>query len=263
MHDLDLDAYFDRIGHGGATLPTMATLEALLTAHTARIPFENLDALLHHPVRLDLPGLQEKLVQARRGGYCFEHATLFAAVLEALGFDIRRHSGRVIVFATPDQASRGHMFLTVKLDGRRWVVDPGFGLFGSRSPLPLDGTPVGTHRMSGLGRDWTLHANRDGTEFPAWLSTLDAENTIDFEMASHFVNTHPASHFTQRLLASALTPNGRVNVMNRSVNRISGATVESSDLPDRRALRALLATDFGFDLAEVETMHIPSDPDWR
>lgn len=50
------------------------------------IPFENLDILLGMPIRLDLQGVQLKLVDTRRGGYCFEHVTLFAAVLEALGF---------------------------------------------------------------------------------------------------------------------------------------------------------------------------------
>ena len=65
------------------SVPTRRSLE-LLEAHIAHIPFENFDVLLGRPVRLDLEGLQSKLVMSRRGGYCFEHATLFAAVLERL-----------------------------------------------------------------------------------------------------------------------------------------------------------------------------------
>ena len=89
---LDLDAYFDRIQWRGQAAPTYATLAKLLDAHIANIPFENFDVLLGRAVRLDLAGLQAKLVQARRGGYCFEHATLFAAVLDALGFEPIRHA---------------------------------------------------------------------------------------------------------------------------------------------------------------------------
>jgi N-hydroxyarylamine O-acetyltransferase len=76
--------------------PTFETLAGLLHAHMLRIQFENLDVLLGRPVRLDLDSLQDKLVRARRGGYCFEHATLFAAVLEKLGFQPVRHAARVV-----------------------------------------------------------------------------------------------------------------------------------------------------------------------
>jgi hypothetical protein len=40
-------------------------LRAIVAGQTAAIPFENLDVLAKQPVRLDLPALREKLVQAR------------------------------------------------------------------------------------------------------------------------------------------------------------------------------------------------------
>ena len=75
MPSFALDAYRERIGWRGDTPLTLATLTGLLRAHMNAIPFENLDPLLGRPVRLDLESLQRKLVHARRGGYCFEHAT--------------------------------------------------------------------------------------------------------------------------------------------------------------------------------------------
>ena len=65
------------------------------TAHTTTIPFENLDIVLGREVWIDLPGMQEKLLCQRRGGYCFEHNLLFAALLERLGFPVIRLAGRV------------------------------------------------------------------------------------------------------------------------------------------------------------------------
>ena len=50
---LDIDRYFERIGWGGDTRPTLGTLTGLLKAHMSSIPFENLDVLLHRPIRLD------------------------------------------------------------------------------------------------------------------------------------------------------------------------------------------------------------------
>ena len=96
---MNIDAYLTRIGYRDTLAPDFATLAALLDRHMTSIPFENLDVLLRVPPKLDLTALAAKLVDARRGGYCYEHATLFAHVLEATGFTVHRHSARVI--ATP------------------------------------------------------------------------------------------------------------------------------------------------------------------
>jgi N-hydroxyarylamine O-acetyltransferase len=267
VNTLDLTAYLDRVNWHGPTERTYATLAGLLDAHIAHIPFENFDVLLGRPVRLDLEGLQSKLVKCRRGGYCFEHATLFAAVLERLGFEPVRHAARVTVFQPLSEAARTHMFLSVELDGARFVIDPGFGPFGSNLPVPLDDVSVpvdrSTHRMAREGDLWVMHATRDGAEIPAWVSTLEIQYPVDFEMANHFTATHPASRFVNGILASAVTTEGRVNVMNRDVTVLRGRTAEKSTLPDRLALRVLLAKHFGFDLPEAETMRVPGVPDWR
>src|ERR1700691_1534010 len=112
---LNLDAYFERINWGAGTNPTFATMAGLVRARLFQIPFEKLDILLGRGVRLDLDSVQAKLVHAHRGGYCYEHATLFAAVLERLGFQPVRHAARVILFAPITRAPRTHMFLTVQL----------------------------------------------------------------------------------------------------------------------------------------------------
>lgn len=62
--DLDLEAYLSRIGFDGERAPTVATLRALVAAHTTSIPFENFEAVLGRPVPLDLETLQDKLVHA-------------------------------------------------------------------------------------------------------------------------------------------------------------------------------------------------------
>src|ERR1700733_1196880 len=123
----DLDAYMNRIEWGGETSPTLETVSGLLKAHMSSIPFENLDVLLGRSVRLDLDRITEKLVHARRGGYCFEHTMLFASVLETLGIHIIRHLARVVLLVPYAQAPRTHMFLTVNFPEGIFVLDPGFG----------------------------------------------------------------------------------------------------------------------------------------
>jgi N-hydroxyarylamine O-acetyltransferase len=265
---IDLDAYFDRIGWGDATTHGYATLAALLQAHMAHIPFENFDVLLGRPPRLDLEGLQAKLVTARRGGYCFEQATLFAAVLEALGFAPRRHSARVVLQAPRTESPRTHMFLTVPLPEATFVVDPGFGLLAPRDPVPLEeeAKVVGeseTHWMARDGDLWVLRVQTPDKTVDAWVSTLEPDHAVDFEMANHYTSTHPSSGFVNRLMLRAITAEGRVAVMNREVTIWRGRDRQSAQLGDRSALRALLSEHFGFDLPQVLQLRVPSIPEWQ
>ena len=264
---LDLDAYFERIGWDGATEPTYDTLAGLVRAHMAAIPFENIDVLLGRGVRLDLESLQAKLVRARRGGYCFEHATLMAAVLEQLSFHPNRHSARVTLVASHTTSPRGHMFLTVPLAEGRFVVDVGFGAQAPQFPVPLQDdeqrrTDDTTHWMTRDADRWVLRAKADGKTINAWVSTLEHDNPVDFEMANYYVATHPASPFVNRMLLCALTDEGRVTVMNRDVTIRRDNMPHVSQLADRAALRALLAEHFGFDLPEVERLRVPSIAEW-
>jgi len=83
-------------------------------------------------------------------------------------------------------------------------------------------------------------------------------------MGNHYTATHPDSPFVNRLMLRAVTPDGRISVMNRDVTvRRDGAPAQTSTLPDRAALRALLAERFGFDLPEVLQMRVPTIPEWR
>jgi len=264
---IDLDRYFARIGWGDPATPTFDTLAGLIEAHTATIPFENLDVLLNRPIRLDPRGLQAKLITNRRGGYCFEHATLLAGVLEAIGFNVTRHTARVVLFMPRSASPRGHMLLIVRLAEGEFVVDPGFAAFACRRPLPLvDGGRVASetmvHTMVREGRYWVLNVEREGASMEGWVTTLDADNAIDFEVGNHYMSTHPEAVMRNHLLLNALTRDGRVSVMNQEVTIRRGSGVQKSVLADRRALRTLIEENFGFDLPEIEAIKVPSIPDW-
>ena len=264
----DLDVYLPRIGWHGELRPDLATLAGLLDAHMSRIPFENLDVLLGRGVRLDLDSVQRKLVAARRGGYCFEHCTLFAAALETIGFEPMRHTARVVVAAPRRESPRTHMFLTVPVAGGVFVVDPGFGTLAPRVPVPLrEGVQVSaqtqTHWMARDGDLWVLRTQTLDNVVDCWVSAVEDDNLVDFEVGNHFTATHPSSSFVNRIMLRALTGDGRVSVMNRDVTIRRGAESRTLQLPDRAALRALLAEHFGFDLPEVESMRVPSIDEWR
>ena len=262
----DLDAYLGRIDYAGPRTLTYETLAGILAAHVANIPFEIFDVLLGRPIRLDPEGLQAKIVTARRGGHCVEHASLMYAALHAIGFDPIRHSARVVLFSPRHESVRQHMFLSVTIDGAAYVVDPGFGLFACPHPIPVDGTPVPisapTHRLVHEGDDWVLCVTRNGGETRGWISTMEEEYPVDFEMMHYYLVTHPASFYTHNLVASAVTKEGRVDIMNQEANIIRHGAAQHVHLADRKALRLLVAQHFGFDLPELETMKVDGVPGW-
>ncbi len=262
------DGYFERIGWSGPRTPTIDSLAGILRAHMARIPWENLDVLLGRGVSLDLDSIYDKLVVSKRGGYCFEQSTLLAAGLSHAGFSPVAHAARVILIRPRSEAPRTHMFLTVPVDGVRYMVDPGYGGYGPLVPMPLVADAVvcegrDRHRLVRREGEWVLEGEIEGAWKPFWTSTLEAGPPIDFVMANYYTSTHPQSAFATMLLMRALTPDGaRVTVANRDVTSARDGVFEKSQLADRAALRKLLADHFGIDLPDVERMRVPAIPEW-
>ena len=163
---LDLDGYLARLGTARRE-PDHDALAELHEAHVRTFTFDNIDVLLRQHPGVGLDAVQEKFVGRGRGGYCFEHSTIFAAALERLGYDVRRHLGRVGDPATGTQQGRTHMVVEVTVDGQRLLCDPGFGMSLLR-PIPLadgaedDYLPGWRYRVRRTpDGDWALDRHRE------------------------------------------------------------------------------------------------------
>lgn len=257
---IDLDAYFARIGYRGPRTPALATLRALHALHPAAIAFENLDPLLGRPVRLDLAALSAKLVGSRRGGYCFEHNTLFKAVLERLGFRVTGLVARVLwqVPAERLPGPRTHMVLLVDAEDGRWVVDVGFGGYLVAEPLRLvpdieQPTAAGLLRLVQADATFTLQVRLDAAWRDAYRFTLEPQLPIDYQVANWFTSAHPDSLFRNNLMIERLTPQARISLFNRRLTRRhADGRVEQEVLTTPEGLARVLAVAF-----ELEP---PADP---
>ncbi|MER5393859.1 arylamine N-acetyltransferase [Saccharopolyspora sp. NPDC002686] len=205
--DVDLDDYLARIGHPAVAGPSAEVLRSLHEAHVQAIPFENLDVVLRRYPAVELAAINDKLVHRKRGGYCFEHALLFAAVLERLGFDVERRMARV---HAEGSGYRTHMMLRVRVDGADYLADVGFGA-GMLSPMPLeDGAEVDQagwrHRIVRRGPLWSLQkAGESGWE-ELHASDAQPQRLSDYEVANHYVATHPKSPFVGKPVVFRLAP---------------------------------------------------------
>lgn len=220
---IDLDRYFARIGYHGPRTATLDTLNQIVCAHVQAIPFENLDVLLGRPIDLDLGAIQRKLIDGRRGGYCFEQNSFLLAVLTSLGFEARPLSGRFRHQRPRDYTpARTHLFLRVELEAS-WLVDVGAGGMSMASAIRIDTSePQPTpHEPRRLVREGNVifHQARLGDDWhDIYELTLEEMPPIDREVGNWYTSAHPRSHFKQRLMAACALPEGRrVSLLNREL----------------------------------------------
>jgi N-hydroxyarylamine O-acetyltransferase len=261
---VDLDGYLHRIEHRGGREPTLETLQALHLAHATHIPFENLDILLGRPIRIDLESLQAKLVAGERGGYCFEQNTLFGAVLSALGYEVTLLAARVRLGATR-VLPRTHMVLKVRSGGADWLADVGFGAAGLLLPLRFEAESevrqfAWTYRLAGdEAGHRVLRSLRDGAWTDLYAFGPEPQLPVDFEVANHYVSTHPQSRFVQTLTAQRVLQQERRTLVNRefSIERADG-TERRSLSEDADELLALLAEAFGLRFPAGTRFQVPA-----
>jgi N-hydroxyarylamine O-acetyltransferase len=246
---LDVQAYAARIDYHGDFTPSLETLRSLHMAHATHIPFENLDILLGRPIRLDLDSVSAKLIDARRGGYCFEQNALFAAVLEAAGFRVRRLAARVRSGATGVRP-RLHMLLAVEVDGGTWLVDVGFGADGLLHPLPpRPGDAVAqfawAYRIVSEGDLLVLQSRRPEGWLDLYSFTLEEQYPVDYEVSNHFTSTNATSIFVKMLMVQVPGPERRLILINRKLIERRAEGTSERLIEGDTALLEVLAGCFG------------------
>lgn len=254
-----VDAYLERIGYSGDLRPSAAVLAALHLAHATHIPFENLDVLRGVPIRLDLESLQGKLVDGRRGGYCYEHNLLFAAVLEDLGFPVTRLAARVRHRATRVNP-RTHMLLLVDADEAKWLADVGFGAEGLLLPVPFGAEQESrqfawTYRVAKSEDQWVLQSQHAEGWVDLYGFTLEPQLPIDYEIANHYTSTHPESRFVKGLTVQLPTPLARTALRNRELTVDTGGETTTRVMADDEEIRRVLGETFG--LPAPDDLRIP------
>jgi N-hydroxyarylamine O-acetyltransferase len=246
-------AYLDRIGVPDLQALDAGALRDLHLAHLRAVPFENLSIHLGEPISLDEAELADKIVRRRRGGFCYELNGAFACLLERLGARVRRVAARV-------HGGDGlgppfdHLALMVwPADGTGpWLADVGFGDH-STYPLLADARS----EQSDPGGRFKLAEAPDGdidvfrNDQPQYRFEPRERMLADFVPTCWWQQTSPRSHFTQSVVCSRMTDDGRVSLSGHRLIRTSGGQRDEENLPDDQAVLAAYRDHFGIQLSAV------------
>ncbi|CAL9316302.1 MULTISPECIES: arylamine N-acetyltransferase family protein [Streptomyces] len=272
MNSAQVDAYLRRLGVEHPAWPTVDVLRELHLCHLRTVPFENLSIHLGEEIVLEEERLLEKVVDARRGGFCYELNGAFAALLTALGYDVTLLAARVYGDGERLGNPYDHLALRVRtVDGGDWLADVGFG---AHSHLPLafgdrgeQEDPGGTFRIVEAGPDAAgvrgghdtveaadLDVIRDGR--PRYRLEVRPRVLGDFVIGAWWHSTSPVSHFTRSLVCSRVTEDGgRTTLSGRrlTVTSAEGAREERELGTDEEVLAAYRER-FGIALDRVPTL---------
>lgn len=245
---MNVTAYLKRINYQGPLVPSAETLRGLQVAHLLTVPFENLSIHAHEPIVLEDQALFRKIVERRRGGFCYEANGLFAALLRALGFEATMVSAEVARASGGFGQPFDHMALMVKLE-KRWLVDVGFG-DSFLEPLELDLSSAQVQgeqafRIATDGGYFVVLRQYDNEWKPEYRFTLHAYEYADFEEMCRYHQTSPQSHFTQNRICSLAALQGRITLTGMRFIVTTKGGREERTLASPKEYEEILREQFG------------------
>ncbi|MET9392176.1 arylamine N-acetyltransferase [Streptomyces sp. NPDC006624] len=272
MNSAQVDAYLRRLGAEHPAWPTADVLRELHLRHLRAVPFENLSIHLGEEIVLEEKRLLDKVVGARRGGFCYELNGSFGALLAALGYDVTLLAGRVYGDGGRLGVPYDHLALRVRtVDGGDWLADVGFG---AHSHLPLafgergeQEDPGGAFRIVEAGPDAAgvrgghdtveaadLDVTRDGRA--QYRLEVRPRTLGDFAVGAWWHSTSPESHFTRSLVCSRVTGDGgRITLSGRKVTSTAAdGTKEERELATDEEVLGMYREDFGIELGGVPVL---------
>lgn len=251
---MNTTTYLERIGYTGPTTPTLETLRGLHHAHLTAVPFENLDIHLSRRIELDICSIYEKIVNGRRGGFCYEVNGLFAELLRSLGFTVRLLSARYVTQDGGRGPAFDHLLVMVEME-QPWIADVAafrepYGLDEER--CELDGR---CSRISQRGDEYIL-ARKDIAHDWAdnWAFTLESRRFDEFAGMCHYHQTNPDSHFMRNRICSRATADSRISLINDLFITTDAHSRTEQPVKDVREWERMLREQFGVVLPAAEML---------
>lgn len=291
-----LEKYLSRIGLSqlagqGKDKPALsldrATLALIMEGQSRCIPFENIDVVMKKKISMSPADVEEKLVDDRRGGYCWEQNTLLRMALEKLGYEVTPVMCRVRWGKADDSEEPNtpytHLALIVRVktldidqDGggksksmsNCFLADVGFAGTNSMNPVDLgigsepQDLPEGRFRVvPSKHNDFhvlELQVKNDPNEWrPLYEWREELAPWVDQECSNWFSCTYPTARFTNQFFVCRIVGDERHHILNDQyvIRKGHGADkdVTNEQIKQKKRLLFLVVEIFGIDLDKVDT----------
>ncbi|QEL24751.1 arylamine N-acetyltransferase [Bosea sp. F3-2] len=247
-----LDAYLARIGIDRPVSLDLQSLSRLHYAHLMTFTWEALDAFMGWPSSITPASAFAKMVEGRRGGWCYEMNGLFGAALDALGFRVTRLCGGVKREELGDVAIGNHLTLRVDLD-RPYLAEVGVA-DAIIEPVPLAVGPI-----SQRGFDFSIAPAEDGwlrfNNHPHGIAPsfdFRADHSDEAAMAAThgWLMQDPGSPFTNALAVLRHTADGYVALQNDRLRSVTPGSVREQRITSADHLADTFETVFDLDVPQ-------------
>jgi N-hydroxyarylamine O-acetyltransferase len=245
-----LDAYLARIEVDRPVSLDVDSLSRLHRAHLMAFTWEALDAFMGWPSSIAPAAAFAKMVEGKRGGWCYEMNGLFGAALAALGFRVTRLCGGVDRETMGDIAIGNHLTLRIDLD-RPYLAEVGL------ADAIVDPVPLAVGPISQRGFDFSIASTNDG-----WLRfnnhAKGIAHSFDFRpdhsdeaaiaATLGWLTQDPGSPFTSALAILRHTADGYVALKNDCLRKVTPDSVNEQRITSADHLADTFETIFKLDI---------------
>ncbi|WP_420321369.1 arylamine N-acetyltransferase family protein [Flagellimonas sp.] len=216
---IDVEKYLERIHFSQSIKIDRDTLSLLQKSHLLSVPFENLDIHYGIPIELDIQRIYHKIMENKRGGFCYELNGLFNSLLNGIGFKSKLVSARTYGKDQQYSPEYDHLALIVHLDNEDILVDVGFGKF-SFEPLPIRLDTIISDTYGDFVFDKynathiRINEKTKDKSTPQYIFSKKERELLEFKRRCEFHQKSKDSHFTQKKVISIAKENGRITLNN-------------------------------------------------
>lgn len=253
-----LGAYLARIGLAAPARPDLAALTAIHRAHAFAFTWEASDAFLLRPEgSIDPERAFAKMVEGRRGGWCYEMNGLLGAALAGAGFAVARLCAGVYRATHGDAVVGNHLTLRVELEDGPWLVECALG-DAMPAPIPLRPGRYQTGflacALEAADGDWLRYVNHPHGIAPSFDFRPDHADDATLAGMEVWMRTDPASPFTGALAMMRHFPDRVESLVNRTRKTLTAAGLAERELLSEPEFAAELAGTFALEHPDVPAL---------
>ncbi len=242
-------------------LKGLSGVNTLIKKHLQALYFCNIPVLLGKDISLELDEIVKKMVDEKKGGYCFEHNKLIYEALRYFGFEVQALFGRVLNNQNVD-VPKTHRFTLLTFEGKKYLVDVGFSFMSPSSAIKFSKIPTKTI----FERDYIIKkidannfelamVRQDGL-YTLYSFDLAKYNERDFEMGNFYSSKHKDAIFVNNLVLSKITDEKICSLKNSSYHEMSKENNEEKTITSQKELSIILRSEFGYNISDENIKYL-------